>query len=123
MSVGVMVSTLIGAVTNIILNFVGIKFFGIWGAVFGTLMAYMVISVVRMFGVHRRIRVDVGYLHYLLNVVVSVVFAVVVSLDFGGIVITLIAIFLFSLLNWRQIRKVLLAIFNHLFCKKVVSES
>lgn len=98
-SVNNMVSTLVAAGANILINFVGIKLIGIWGAVIGTVVAYILIAIIRMKWVHKEISIEVDYTKYILNILISLTMAVLVSVSFHGVIVSLLAIILFAFVN------------------------
>lgn len=59
-------STIIGALTNIICNFVCVYFFGVIGAAFATMFGYMIVWIMRTFKLNQFIHMRVNRrLHYL----------------------------------------------------------
>lgn len=105
-SVSNMVSTLIAAVVNIVINYFGILLIGPWGAIAGTVSAYFVISVIRMVGVHKQMKIKIDYKRYILNIINAVVLAVFVSLDFFIIPVSVVSIFIFFIINLNQFKVV-----------------
>ncbi len=80
-SVNNMVTTAIAAVTNIVVNWIFIPIVGIYGAVIGTVVSYIVIAIARMYDVGKNIKIQIDYKRYILNSILIVVQAVLVSLD------------------------------------------
>lgn len=104
-SVNNMRSTLIAAIINIIINYLCILWLGAWGAIIGTVTAYIVLALYRMIDVLRFIRFDPGWRTFILNACISLIQAILVSLDFHAWIISLIAVVLFFLVNLGTVRK------------------
>lgn len=102
-----MKSTLFAAVINIIINYLCILQFGVWGAIIGTVIAYIALAFYRMFDVLKFIRFDIKWKCYLANCIIVLCQAILVSLDFYIYVVSVLAIFLFCLVNNRVIIKII----------------
>lgn len=103
-SVSNMTSTLIAAVANIIINFIGIKIVGIWGAVIGTVVAYILIAIIRMRGIHKELNIQVDLTRFILNIAISLTMAILVSINFYRVMVSIIALSLFVIINMNQIK-------------------
>ena len=103
-SVSNMTSTLVAAAVNIIINYIGIKLVGIWGAVIGTVIAYILIAIIRMYGVHKELRIKVDITKYILNSIISLSMAILVSISFHRIIVSVVALSLFAIVNADQIK-------------------
>jgi O-antigen/teichoic acid export membrane protein len=99
-----MTSTLIAAVANIIINFIGIKIIGIWGAVIGTVFAYILVAIIRMHGVHKELNIQIDLTKIIMNIAISLTMAILVSIDFYRVVVSIIALSLFVIINIDQIK-------------------
>ena len=102
-SVNNMKSTLCAAVVNIVVNYVCIRWLGAWGAIIGTVVAYCVLALYRMLDVLRDIRFDPKWRTFLFNAAMVLSQAVLVSLDFHILPVSLAAILLFILVNRHTI--------------------
>lgn len=93
-----MLSTLIAAIVNILVNYIGILVFGIWGAMIGTITAYLLLAIIRIVDVKRFVNVGFNWRMLILNSVLLVLQAIIVSLCSPrmGIIasVTIVAIFL-----------------------------
>ena len=103
-SVSNMMSTLIGAVANIVINYLGIKLYGIWGAVFGTVSAYVIIVIIRMCSVHRNMRMDLDFFRFQSNIMITVIFSIIISLNLYQVISPLVAIALLAIVNHKQLK-------------------
>ncbi len=68
-----MISTLIGAVNNIILNFILIPKFGGIGAASATAISYFVIMVIRMNNIRKFVALDINYKRFVLQFILLTV--------------------------------------------------
>ena len=113
-----MKSTLIAAIINIVVNYFGIKLFGIWGAVFGTVAAYIIIAFIRMIGVHKHLKIEVDYFRFFFNIAILITMAVLVSLDFHIAIVGSLGIILFFVVNSKLVVE-LIEFTKDLLLKKV----
>ena len=74
-----MVTTIIAALTNIVVNYVGIKNFGVWGAVVGTLSAYALIAHIRFFDTMRYVKLKIRWFGYIVNSISVIIVAIIVT--------------------------------------------
>ena len=98
-----MVTTVIAAVINIIVNWVFISIVGIWGAVIGTVIAYIVIADARMYDVGKYIKIRIDYKKYIMNSSLIIIHAVLVSIDWHIYLVSAIAIVSFVVINLTDI--------------------
>lgn len=106
-SVNNMITTAIAAVTNIIVNWIFIMLVGIWGAVIGTVVAYIVIAVARMYDVGKYIKIKINYKKYILNSLLIIGQAVLVSLDWHVYYVSAVTLLLFLTLNYSEMKNLL----------------
>ena len=96
-----MFSTIISALVNIVINFVGIKKIGIMGAAIGTVVAFLILAYVKMFDVKRYVGFEIRPAFYI-NTAIVIVFATLVTIGMDGMAawaITLICILAFIVIN------------------------
>jgi O-antigen/teichoic acid export membrane protein len=106
-SVNNMVSTAAAAVVNLAVNWLLIPHMGIWGAVIGTLAAYIMIAFVRLFDVKRFVTIDVQWRSFLPTAAILLVQAVLVSLDWHIYPVSAAAVAAYLAVNFRDIRALL----------------
>ena len=112
-SVNNMITTLIAAMSNLLVNWLLIPVIGIWGAVIGTLVSYIVVAVLRMVDVNRYLPIRIEIVKYILNVSLIITQAVLVSIDWHSYLVSGIVMVAFVFVNSRdiaelfQIRKVI----------------
>lgn len=100
-----MVTTSISAVVNVVASLLGIYFFGLWGAVIGTTLSYVVLVFVRIFDVKRYVSLSLNVNSFALNAVLALCSAVFVSLDLYGAVVSVGCAILFAVFNGRLLLK------------------
>ena len=103
-----MVTTVTSGIINIIVNLLLIPLIGIQGAVIGTLVSYVYLAYVRMFDCLRYVKIKVGLKILLLNSILTIVHGALVAYDYKiAYVISLMAIVLFVLINYRSLRQLI----------------
>ena len=96
-----MMTTLIAAVVNIGLNFVFIRIYGIWGAVIGTVAAYIVIAVARIVDIQRFVKIRINWVVFAANCVIILLQAAAVSFEWHGYTVSAVSAVLILLLNGK----------------------
>ncbi|MBR2294309.1 MAG: polysaccharide biosynthesis C-terminal domain-containing protein [Clostridiales bacterium] len=102
-SVNNMLTTVFAAIVNIIVNVVFIALVGIWGAIIGTIVSYVLISFVRMIDVSRFIQMDVDVPVLVVNTIIVLVQAVLVSINYYPYICSVVAIVLFVAFNMKSL--------------------
>ena len=102
-----MLSTTAAAAVNILVNWIFIPYVGIWGAVIGTLIAYIAIAFVRLFDVKRYVTIDVKWGTFLPTVLVIILQAVFVSLDIHIYLVSALAALAYLVINYRDLKELL----------------
>lgn len=90
-----MTTTVMAAVINIVVNYFGILYLGIYGAALGTLAAYLITAVVRIIDVQKFIKIEINWLKFAFTGVLALAQAVCVTLDFYGYAVSLAVIVVF----------------------------
>lgn len=101
-----MLTTLTGAITNIVLNYVFIQIIGVWGAIIGTIFAYIIIAGLRARSVLKRIEIDLPFKQICINLVIIMIQSILVSLDYHIYTVSLIALLVFVLNNRNNLLKI-----------------
>ncbi len=120
-SVNNMISTLLAAVVNILLNFILIPLIGIYGAVVGTLVAYIAIAFIRLFDVKRCITIHINWKSFIATCLIIIVHAILVSLDIYICIVSIIAMLLFLICNYNEIHA-LSIIINNVVSQKILKK-
>lgn len=108
-----MVTTLLAATVNVVVNYILIMLCGLWGAVIGTLVSYVVIAIVRTVDIRRYIKIDFNLTKLLINLALVAAQALFVSFDIYPYLVSLVALAIFVFIN----RKDVMAI-----CRKVLKK-
>lgn len=98
-SVNNMISTLLAAIVNIVMNYICIYLVGAIGAVIGTLVSYMFLAIFRMFDVNRFLNIYIDYKIYVMNCVLVIIEAILVTVDFHGYMISCLTVCFFVIIN------------------------
>ena len=98
-SLNSMITTVCGALVNIVINYIFIKLVGIWGAVIGTVAAYVLLANIRMINVRKYVKIRVEWTHYILNIAIVCVQAILATMDFHVYAVSACCIFAFILSN------------------------
>ena len=102
-SVNNMLSTATAAAVNILVNFMLIPQLGIWGAVIGTLVAYITIAFFRLFDVKRFVQIDIKWKTFVPTALILLLQAIAVSLDYHIYLISFAAAALYLTINFKDI--------------------
>ena len=102
-----MISTLIPAIINIIVCIVLVNLLGLWAAIIGTCVSYFIMSLARMVDVTRFIKIKIDYIRLIMNSLVLIINAVLVSLEIHIYLVSAVALLLFILINIKYIKSIL----------------
>ena len=111
-SINNMLTTLLGAAVNIIMNYIFIQMMGAVGAVLGTLISYFVLALVRVIDVNKYVKISINYWIYGLNCLILITQAVLVTIDFHGLIASIIFGTLFVIVNRSEILMIIKKIIN-----------
>lgn len=95
-NMNIMLTTLLAAIVNIILNFILIPLSGIMGAVIATFISYGIVGIYRLIGVKSIISFNLNYKKVFLEL--ALVFAESITIMIGGLYYILSLLILFILL-------------------------
>lgn len=98
-----MATTLLAAAVNILVNYVGIKMVGIYGAAIGTLAAYIVMAFARMIDVGRFINIRINKSRFGLTCFLLLVQTTFVTLDLYGYLASGVVAIMFILIHHQMI--------------------
>lgn len=96
-------TSLLCAALNVVINYIGIKIVGAWGAIIGTVTAYFAISTLRLFDIRRHMSFSVDLLKYGLNAGLMLVHALIVSLNWHIMTASIITITLYIMINRKEL--------------------
>lgn len=103
-------TTLLAAVTNTIVSYVGIKMVGLYGAAIGTLFAYIVMAFVRMIDIGHYIPIKIDKIRFTLVCNLVLIQAVMVTIDFYGCIVSGITVIVFAFLYHDLIKETVVRI-------------
>ena len=100
-----MLTTLIAAITNIIINYVGIIFFDVWGAILGTVVSYIILANVRMIDIKRFVKININIPRYIINCILVLIHAFFVSLNINVFIVSVLCCLIFAIINYDFLLK------------------
>lgn len=104
-----MITTLIGSFINVVASLVLIRFVGLWGAVIGTLLSYIVVAVGRMYEVRKYIVFSYGAKKFMALSVITLCHAILVGMDFHILLVSVVVFGLYISIIYRNISQVIKA--------------
>lgn len=102
-SINNMLTTVLAACINIVMNYIFIHFIGAMGAVVGTLISYFVLALVRIIDVNRYVKISVNYRVYALNCVLVIADAILITIDFHGFFVSIVTCVIFAVINKTEL--------------------
>lgn len=94
-----MCTSLICAIVNIVVNYIGIRLVGVWGAAIGTLVAYFTIAVIRIYNIKRYLSFNFNLSKYWLNTALMMIHAILVAADWNVLPVSAIIFILYMYIN------------------------
>ena len=107
-SVKTMTTTVIGGIVNIILNYIFISLIGIWGAIIGTVSAFLVIVIIRAALLNEDLHLNISWKKFIANASMCLLCAILVSLSAYAVSASMIIILIFMLINYHQIKNIII---------------
>lgn len=114
-----MISTVTGAIINIILNFTLIPTYGGFGAAIATVMSYIIVTVVRVIDVRNKIHLNIQWWRVFLQIVMVImmmIFETFIQIEYIYI-LEIICLFIIILSDLKLVKRVL-NIFKRRRCEK-----
>ena len=99
----IMTSTLIAGAANVVINYLLIPVLGVFGAVIGTVSAYFIVAVIRLFTLMHKTKIRFNLLKAGLLTLITLCQATLVSLGVQIYLVSAIAIVLFLLIVWKDL--------------------
>lgn len=119
-SVNNMLTTLSAAVINVVLNYLFIKMVGLWGAVIGTVIAYIIIAFIRMIDVRRYIKFEINMVAFLVTAILAVSQALLISIGCNVYIISFFTIVFFAVMQ-KKLLKILWVKIN-VILRKIIDD-
>lgn len=106
-SINNMLTTFIAAISNIIVNYWLIQIIGIWGAIIGTVTAYLVLSVSRIIDINRYQTLQINWPQIASSILIIFIHAIIISIDWHNIMVSVLCIVVFTIINYGSIKVIL----------------
>lgn len=101
-STSIMISTIISAIVNVFFNYLLIPKIGILGACVGTLMAYLIVSIMRVVSVKRIIHINYNFKFILGLMLWLLLHAILVSLNYHIIEVSIVFAIVYLFILFRN---------------------
>lgn len=102
-----MISTIIGAVTNVAICFITVPFIGVYGALIGSCVSYLVIVIIRIADTRKYANIKIDWIPNLLSLVILTIQSVILTImGIDAIVPAIIlfaAILIFNVIFYRKL--------------------
>jgi uncharacterized protein (DUF1919 family) len=98
-----MFTTLVAATINILTAILFVNQIGLWAAILGTFFAYFVLCIIRMIDVSRFVGFKIDIVRFVINSIILIAEAVMVSLEIQIYLVSSVALILFLAVNFKQI--------------------
>lgn len=113
-SVNSTITTFIAAIVNIVVNYVLILQIGLWGAVIGTVVAHIVLAIVRMLDVKRYLDIKVHLFSFIMNSLLILSQAILVAFGWNIYIVSAVVLALFVIVNFKSILGILKTLLSKL---------
>lgn len=101
-----MFSTLTAAIVNIVVNYIAILWFGLWGAMIGTVTAYLLLAYIRIIDVRRFVDIGINWKKLISNTIIVLSQTIVVSFAPAvyGVICSIALLCVFLAINNQEIK-------------------
>lgn len=106
-SMKTMTTTIIGGIANVIINYIFIRLVGVWGALIGTVSAYVIILIIRAIVVQKDIDLPIDWQRFLINAILCMICVILTSLLSIGWLFALLGCIVFVIYNRTVIKELL----------------
>lgn len=100
----------IAASISVLISISMLRYIGLWAAVFSALIAYFTIMWIRLVDIKKYVSVRINWGVFLINQFIILIHAVLVSVNFNILIVSLVAIVLFAIINLKSIKSVFVRI-------------
>lgn len=111
-------TTIVSAIANIIINFFFIPICGVWGAVIGTVVAYVVVSVSRLITIYKYLRMDYSLMLFIPMSLLLIVEGIFIGLDFYVLPVGIVSLLLYFIFIRKEINPIIEFV-KDMFKKKI----
>ena len=117
---GFLYSGLCGAILNIVLNFILIPIINVHGAALATCLSYIAVFVYRIIDTRKYIKINIINYRYIISFIMMILAAMTIYIEgFTSYILIIIELLFIIILNFQDLKKGILEIFNILIRKKV----
>ena len=102
-----MITTIVSASANVVVNYLMIPICGVWGAVIGTVVAYIIVALSRMISVSRYLQFDYSLKLFVPLSILLLVEALLIGIDFYVLPTACVCLLLFGLMIRKDIKPLL----------------
>lgn len=106
-----MICTLLCAVLNVVINFIGIRKIGIMGAVLGTSVAYIVLALIKMIDIRRHMDINIPF-SFIVNSLLIIAQAVLITMRFNTFVTSGTVFVFFILINRKKLKESIIKVIH-----------
>lgn len=103
-SINNMITTLVSAIANVIVSILLVNYIGLWGAIIGTFVAYFILGIARMVDATRFIKMKIDVGRFIVNCIILITQAVLVSFEMQIYLVSTVAIILFVAVNFKFLK-------------------
>jgi len=116
-----MVSTVSGAIVSLVISFVLIPSIGITGALIASVLSYLVVVIIRIIDIKRFVTLDINYKHLIVNFVLVLIQAIILSKEGDyKIIISFVISLIIILINFSIVKEAISYGFN--FAKALIKK-
>ena len=111
-SVNDMRTSVFCAIMNIIINYVGIKMIGVWGAVVGTVSSYFLFSIVRIIDIRKLMSFRINLKCLMISTALVFFEAYCVTQEVFAVPISILCCLIFVIIYYKNIKSMITIIFH-----------
>ena len=117
-SKSIMTTTIAAGVVNIIVNYIFINLIGIYGAVIGTVTAYLIVALFRLLILKNKVNVNFNFVKLGIISTLVIIQASLVSVGYHILLVSIVTILFFVLISRKEIKEFVLIGLKSLKIKK-----
>lgn len=117
-SKNIMMTAIIGAIINIVVNYILIIRIGIFGAVIGTVIAQLFILTSRMIDIRKYLQINYENTKFIFLIIVSCFQATLISLNINIYLVSIIASVIFLIVVRKDMINIIKILYNHILKKR-----
>lgn len=107
-----------GAISNIVLNFILIYLFGIWGAIIATMVSYLIVFIVRYMKLRKKQAIWVNKRISIINTILVVISVIYSNRGMNTLFIQIVTMILMLINNYNVLKNVLSGLVSMIIKKK-----